>query len=311
MMADMKYILIDWGTSSFRLWAIDQGGTIAVSHHEARGMSSLGPAEYEPFLEGYLASKGIGAEVPVLICGMAGAKQGWQEAPYVDLPTKLDTLLLAAVSVVSATTRDIRILPGVAQRDARRPDVMRGEETILLGAILQGANLQDDANRLFCLPGTHSKWVSIQQNMITTITTMMTGELFALLKHHSTLSPLLDDDGTSLSAHPAFHDGVVAGADAPQDLPSLLFSIRSDALLNATDGKASLARLSGLLIGAELAAMRGYISGKVGLISQGALADLYKSAMSILALSFEDIDSHEMVLSGLIYCADQIWREGP
>lgn len=306
MMADMKYILIDWGTSSFRLWAIDQGGTIAVSHHEARGMSSLGPAEYEPFLEGYLASKGIGAGVPVLICGMAGAKQGWQEAPYADLPTKLDTLFLAAVSVVSATTRDIRILPGVAQRDARRPDVMRGEETILLGAVLQG-----DANRLFCLPGTHSKWVSIQQNMITTITTMMTGELFALLKHHSTLSSLLDDDGTSLSAHPAFHDGVVAGADAPQDLPSLLFSIRSDALLNATDGKASLARLSGLLIGAELAAMRGHISGKVGLISQGALAYLYKSAMSILALSFEDIDSHEMVLSGLIYCADQIWREEP
>lgn len=306
MMADMKYILIDWGTSSFRLWAIDQSGTIAVSHHEARGMSSLGPAEYEPFLEGYLASKGIGAEVPVLICGMAGAKQGWQEAPYVDLPTKLDTLFLAAVSVVSATTRDIRILPGVAQRDARRPDVMRGEETILLGAVLQ-----DDANRLFCLPGTHSKWVSIQQNMITTITTMMTGELFALLKHHSTLSSLLDDDGMSLSAHPAFHDGVVAGADAPQDLPSWLFSIRSDALLNATDGKASLARLSGLLIGAELAAMRDHISGEVGLISQGALADLYKSAMNILALSFDDIDSHEMVLSGLIYCADQIWRKGP
>ena len=117
---------------------------------------------------------------PVLICGMAGARQGWVEAPYLKTPTRLDALHEGAVRVDAGA--DIRILPGIAQARADRPDVMRGEETQLLGVLDPGFA------GLVCIPGTHSKWIRIEAGEIVEFATYMTGELFSVISQHSILS---------------------------------------------------------------------------------------------------------------------------
>src|SRR6185295_3284527 len=126
---------------------------------------------------------GAARGLPVIICGMAGARQGWVEAGYVDTPAPLASILKHAVAV-PGQDRDIRILPGIAQRDRGAPDVMRGEETQLLGAL--GPDAADDA--LVCLPGTHSKWVEAKGGTVERFATFMTGELFDVVSRETILA---------------------------------------------------------------------------------------------------------------------------
>jgi len=306
-MSDMNekqpsHILIDWGTSSFRLWGVGPSGDVLFEKHEPLGMLKLSPPDYEPLLEKILLLLGVTSKVPVLICGMAGATQGWQGVSYIDLPTKLDTLSTHAVKV-KTQGRDVRILPGLAQRSKSAPDVMRGEEALLLGALRN-----EFLYETYCMPGTHSKWVEIANGEVHKFQTFMTGELFALLNTYSTLSHFLDDNDGSLDKHPAFENAVSEVATSPNSLMNALFTIRSGALLFPSEDRLSaLARLSGLLIGTELAAMKGEVDGKIGLIATGQLSDHYSKAMEILGMEFDLIDSHELALAGLSYCAQKIW----
>ena len=298
----ISHVLIDWGTSSFRLWCVNAQGELLFEKNEPLGMSKLKPFDYEPLLEEMLTQLGIDVNVPVLICGMAGAAQGWQEATYIDLPTQLDDLSSHAVKV-RTQGRDVRILPGLAQRSCVEPDVMRGEETLLLGALSKGAVYEN-----YCMPGTHSKWVQMQEGSVLKFQTFMTGELFAFLNLHSTLSPFLNGEDKALHKHAAFKVAVKEIVVKPSLLMNVLFSIRSGALLFPIEDKlASLARLSGLLIGAELATMKDKSANTIGLIAQGELADHYSTAMEILEMPFEMIDSHDLALSGLKLSADKLW----
>ena len=140
-MSEPAYVAVDWGTSSFRLWLIDRAGRIVVERRSDEGMLASAKAGFAAVLQSHLLAVGAADDLPVLICGMAGARQGWVEAGYVDTPARLAAILEQA-ALVPGQSRDIRILPGIAQRDATAPDVMRGEETQLLGSL--GVDAADD-----------------------------------------------------------------------------------------------------------------------------------------------------------------------
>lgn len=272
-MAGIAHVVVDWGTSSFRLWALDGDGRVMGERRSAQGLAGSAAEGFENVLEGHLAALGIGDGVPVMMCGMVGSRGGWVEAPYVDTPARLDDLVGGAAHVPSARRR-IRILPGLAQRDPAQPDVMRGEETQLL------ALARDSFEGIACLPGTHSKWVGMDSGRVTRFATFMTGELFQLLRSGSVIAPAVAGAADADPSDAAFAQGVRDGLASPQALSAALFRLRASWLLAATEPAASLSRLSGLLIGAELAGAARLFGdpGPVALMASGALARAYRAA---------------------------------
>ena len=182
-MSQAAYVSVDWGTSSFRLWLVDRAGNVLGERRSHEGMIAAGKLGFATVLQSHLEAVGAAHGLPVIVCGMAGARQGWVEAGYVDTPAPLTSILRHAVRI-PAQNRDIRILPGIAQRDPKAPDVMRGKEYQLLGAL--GADAADDA--VVCMPGTHSKWVRVSGGTVERFATFMTGELFGVVSRETILS---------------------------------------------------------------------------------------------------------------------------
>lgn len=300
---DMKAFCaaVDWGTSRFRLWALSEAGAVLGERQSEQGMTVLRPDEFEDVLEAHLRTLGLADDLPVVICGMAGAAQGWKEAPYLDLPARLAEVPRAAVSVPSAG-RDVRILPGLAQRDPARPDVIRGEETLLLGVLELGA-----VEGTVCLPGTHSKWVEVSAGVVLGFRTAMTGELFALLAQQSTLSHAVAGAASVEADHPAFSAAVGEALDRPESVSGALFSVRANALLRPASPDDAAARLSGLLIGLEVAGARSRIDHEVTLASSGQLARLYACALTIAGLPYRLREADELVRAGLLAAARTLW----
>src|SRR5690606_3566890 len=169
-----QWVAVDWGTSNVRAWGIGAGGEIVWSRSSDRGMGRLSAADYPAVLTELLAAAATErpAPVEVLICGMAGARQGWREAPYLEAPAALDRLLLSAVRPeTDGTPFDVRILPGSCQKTPGGEDVMRGEETQLLGLLA----LRPEFSGTVCMPGTHSKWVQLEGGRVVGFATAMTG----------------------------------------------------------------------------------------------------------------------------------------
>lgn len=298
-----NYIAVDWGTSSFRLWVVAAKGEVLAEHQGGFGMARLKPADFETTLEQCLTDLSVPADTKVIICGMAGAAQGWVEAPYLDVPVALTRLPKAAIRVPHRT-RDIRILPGLAQREEHCPDVMRGEETLLLGAWL-GGQIKDRV----CMPGTHSKWAVVEDGQVREFTTSMTGEVFGLLAEHSTLSGFVDAEQlANAHEHPAFEDAVYRGRRSSNILQSL-FWLRSASLLQGLTRQECAARLSGLLIGLEVGAMYQLFMNEITLIASGTLAKQYQLALDEAGMDATLLDSGEMARAGLHYAAKAIWPE--
>ncbi len=257
-------------------------------------MGGLAPEAFEPVLREHLAALAAG-DAPVLLCGMVGARQGWREAPYVALPAEFGAICDAALPIGMRDV-DLRILPGLSA--AEPADVMRGEETQLLG--LAGAA---GADGVVVLPGTHSKWVWLTEGRIGRFETAMTGELFALLgsqsvlRHSVDLSAAFDDD--------AFAEGVARGLAAPQRLTRLLFGVRAATLMDGLGRAAATARLSGLLIGAEIAGA-GPLDG-VTLVASGALAERYGRALAVAGIPANLVDAEAATRSGLMQAARRLW----
>ena len=301
-MTDLSLVAVDWGTTSFRLWALTGTGHLLSQRQGGLGMSRLKPADFQAVLAENLAALGVGDRVPVIICGMAGAAQGWHEAPYVDLPVALTALPQHAVRV-PGLRRDVRILPGLAQRTMAAPDVMRGEETLLLGALLT-----DAVDGAVCLPGTHSKWVQVQSGSVTGFSTATTGELFDLLANRSTLSHFIQAAQDGEKQAPAFEAAVRQALAAPERILQTLFSVRALPLLMGADQAGDLsARLSGLLIGLELSALRNAKPERVTLISGGALTQNYRQAFQIAGIACHELDADQMARAGLFHAARAIW----
>jgi 2-dehydro-3-deoxygalactonokinase len=299
-----SFAAVDWGTTRFRAWLLDTAGAVVAERRSDEGMISLAREKFEGVLEGHLAAIGAAPSLPVVICGMAGSRQGWVEAPYADTPAPLAEVFVRAVTV-PGTRRDVRIVPGIAQRNPERPDVMRGEETQLAGiARLAGA---DDL--LVCMPGTHCKWVELKGGTVTGFTTWMTGELFSVLSQHSILRHAVGSEPAPVSADdPVFGAWLGDALSHPEDAASRLFRIRASTLVAGMQPGQAAAALSGLLIGSEVGSAKGrFGSRSVALVGSGALGALYAEALNRAGFTASLVDAEEAVRRGLLEAARAIF----
>ena len=300
--AESEWVAVDWGTSNLRVWGIGSGGRVLFARASAQGMATLAPDAYPRILADILAPDiaPAGRPIDALICGMAGARHGWMEAPYLDAPADLGTLAGAAVTASEPGARlCARILPGVCQRGGGVEDVMRGEETQLLGL----TTLVPHFSGIVCMPGTHCKWVVLSGRRVQRFATVMTGELFDVLRAHSVLRHACTGSGQGPDHAEGFNIGLVAGVDAPQRLPAMLFKVRAGALLSARTPDWCAGYLSGLLIGAEIGAQREWIgsgSGDLALVGSTGLVELYAQAMAKVGKQALIIDGHAASLAGLM-----------
>ncbi|MDF0602520.1 2-dehydro-3-deoxygalactonokinase [Psychromarinibacter sp. C21-152] len=283
------WIAVDWGTTHLRAWAMT-GAEIAASAESDDGMSRLAPDEFEPALLRLVGDwLGEGA-TRVTACGMVGARQGWAEAPY--RPVPCTAAGGGTLPVLTHDARlDVRIIPGLSQDSPA--DVMRGEETQIAGFV--AANPKFDG--ILCLPGTHTKWAHVSAEEVVSFRTFMTGEIFALLSSQSVLRHSLAAEDWDADA---FADAVGEGLSRPESFAARAFSLRAEHLLHDQSATVSRSRLSGWLIGAELAAARPYWLGQpVALIGAPALCHLYAAALKSQGLEAPIADGDAMTLAGL------------
>jgi 2-dehydro-3-deoxygalactonokinase len=295
----VDWVAVDWGTSNMRAWGIGKGGETVFSLASESGMGRVKPADYPAVLSGLLAPHlpEDGRGLDVLICGMAGARQGWREAPYLDTPADLEGLAFGAVAPpMPSSSLSPRILPGVCQKQPGSEDVMRGEETQLLGLLA----LRPGFAGLALLPGTHCKWVSIAGSRIERFATAMTGELYDVLSTHTVLRHSLAAEIDPAEREAGFAEGLAEGIAAPGRLSGELFKVRSAALLSGRGPGWCAGLLSGLLIGAEIGAFRDWIEGgTVPLIGGAALCALYARGLAAIGVGSEIIDAATATLAGL------------
>lgn len=305
-MSEAAYIAVDWGTSSFRLWLMNQSGDVLAESRSEEGMMAAAKIGFATVLQSHLEAVSAADHLPVVICGMAGARQGWVEAGYIDTPANLAVILERAV-LVPGQSRDTRILPGIAQRDPRAPDVMRGEETQLLGAL--GA----DGEALVCMPGTHSKWASVRGGTVERFTTFMTGELFSAISRETILSLAVANADEAVDTE-TFKSAVSAAFEAPAFAANLLFQVRSGQLLYGGTPAAARERISGTLIGLELAAGLAHRESRdrskrgITLVASGRLGEMYRLAFDSLSVAVQSVDSDDAVRRGLALAARSIWK---
>ena len=293
-LSDITLIAADWGTSNLRIWGIDHRGQVIDSINNGKGMASLIPSEFEPYLisliESWLPKEG-NAKCPIIICGMAGAKNGWKEAAYLKAPCPP----INKEKIIQVETDDQRIsvsiVPGIMQTSP--PDVMRGEETQIAGYLSKNP----DFDGIICLPGTHTKWAHISANEIVSFKTFMTGEIFLSLSERSILkTSVQSNDFDSTSFLEAFEDTY----SNPALLSSKLFGLRAADLLENTSTKFLKSKLSGYLIGCELAGAKSYWLGQnIIMIGNNDLCILYQKALKKLGMNATIENTQNVTLDGL------------
>lgn len=288
----VAWVAADWGTSHLRLWPMGADGVPLCRIDSDQGMSRLTAAEYEPVLLSLLSSY-MDAEAPldVLCCGMAGSRQGWAEAPYAATPCVPPSVDSATQVATTDSRLRVFILSGVKQADPA--DVMRGEETQIAGVLARNPSLDG----VICLPGTHTKWVSVQAGTITRFATFLSGELFQLLSQHSVLRHTVATSGWDQAA---FDEGCRQGEAAPARLAGTLFGLRAEALLTGLEPVAARSRLSGLLLGMEISALRDEWQGRsVVIVGENNIADAYAAALARNGTTAEIADAEQITLAGL------------
>jgi 2-dehydro-3-deoxygalactonokinase len=272
-----RLIGLDWGTSSLRAYLLGENGACLDQASGAFGVLNVADAGFDAvYLRLCAGWQSECGPLPVVASGMIGSRQGWLEVPYVPCPATAAQIAARLTSVQASDGARIHIVPGLSCRNAQGvPDVMRGEETQLLGTIDSGGGA------LWVLPGTHSKWVRSAGNRIEGFATYMTGELYALLRAHSILGRLLPAAPPDDPA--AFQRGVRYGLNADADLPRKLFSVRSLGLFGEVPAGGLADYLSGLLLGAELrdALAQWPAPAAIGLIGEPALCERYRQALEI------------------------------
>jgi 2-dehydro-3-deoxygalactonokinase len=260
-----QLIALDWGTTSLRAYKLAAGGVVLEQRALSSGIMQL--PKTPRVINGRECADGFELafdeacgdwldaqpDLPVIACGMVGSAQGWREAAYCETPANVANLGKSLQTVISLRGTVVHIVPGVIQR-SRLPNVMRGEETQVLG-VLQNLPIEAGADLLIGLPGSHSKWVDVVDGCITHFDTFMTGEVFAVLSEHSILGRTLKQGATFDAL--AFDRGVqiAQSADGELGVLSTLFSARTLGLTGELSPTAQADYLSGLMIGHELAAL--------------------------------------------------------
>lgn len=287
-------IIVDWGTTGFRAWLVDEKGGVKDEIPSGIGMRDL-PRERFPGYCGEQVARwrSGGEQPPIFMAGMVGAPQGWQAAPQPILPIGLDDL---ATQVVAAEgLADTWIIPGCrVQRSQSEIDVMRGEEVQIFGAL----ELLGCRDALFCLPGTHSKWAETKDGTLTHFTTSMTGEVYQVMLAHSILGKTADANAPFSPA--AFRLGL---DQARRDGGVLhhMFTTRCRALYGDLAPETTPSYLSGLLIGSELRSMRIlYPKAKdVVVVAGHALTEPYRIALAATGFSTRSVSAKDASLTGI------------
>jgi 2-dehydro-3-deoxygalactonokinase len=286
------YIAVDWGTTNRRAYRIDSSGACADEFEDGRGVLSVPKGEF-PAATAEIRTR-LG-DYPLLLAGMAGSNRGWVDAPYVPCPAGIDELVTHLVWADDGEA----IVPGLSYVGEGRADVMRGEEVQLLGAVADGSV---PADALVCHPGTHNKWVVVESGRIARFRTVMTGELFNLLRQHSILGDLLQGD---VAPNDAFEEGV-AHALANDDLPSELFAIRARWLLGKAEREHCASYASGLLIGSDVKIGLAGHRGDLVVMGRPELTRLYAAAIGAAGARASELDGEHCFLAGIRQIAERI-----
>jgi 2-dehydro-3-deoxygalactonokinase len=287
------FIAVDWGTTNRRAYLIDPSGRRTDEFEDGNGVLSVPQGGFPDAIAEIRRKLG---DKPLLLAGMVGSNRGWKEAPYVPCPAGIDELVAGLVWVGEREA----IVPGVSFIGGGRADVMRGEEVQLLGGVASG---RVDSNALVCHPGTHNKWTVLHQGRIQSFRTVMTGELFSLLKDHSILADLLKgpvEDGDvfqDAARHAVFHES----------LPAELFSIRASVLLGKMKKEDAPSHASGLLIGTDVRIGLTVPTGAdVVVMGRPELTRLYVAALEQANRRSIELDGEQCFLAGIHEIAKRI-----
>ena len=289
---EVAWIAVDWGTSNLRAYIMSANGEVLAQVNSTKGMGSLNSDQFElaliELISDYLCDDFI---TPVIACGMVGAKQGWKEAGYISVPAEPPKSTKFTQPNVNDPRIAVYILPGMSQ--SMPADVMRGEETQISGYLAQNPNF----NGSICLPGTHTKWVQISAGEVVSFRTFMTGELFNIISKHSVLRHSVDEGWDE----EAFIESVSDGMMNANMLTNNLFGLRASSLLEGLQPANATAKLSGMLIGLELAGAKGFwLGNQVVIIGGNKIMDHYQAALTQQGVMPIRANADEMVLVGLV-----------
>ncbi len=293
-MSGARLIAADWGTTSLRVYVVGDDGAILEKSESSNGILSIPNDQFDGVLQNSLAAlKSDAAGLPVILSGMIGSRQGWVEAPYAKCPASINDLANAVTKVDVSAGSDVHIIPGIETRSsAGVPDVIRGEETQIFGALTQF----DVSDATFLLPGTHSKWVTVENGQIIGFQTYMTGEVFSALRDHTILGRMMAEPASDAS----FERGVAASAsdvghDGPGHLLHQLFSTRTLGLFGELSDNEASGYLSGLLIGSEMRAGAKHQQSALHVMAGSTLSDLYVRAAGTLDVAVIAVDPESIV----------------
>jgi 2-dehydro-3-deoxygalactonokinase len=285
------FIAVDWGTTNRRAYWIDRHGTCVSEFEDEWGVLAVPPGGFPAAIEDICSQLG---DLPLLLAGMVGSTRGWVEAPYVGCPAGLDDL---AGQLCWVDPGRVAIVPGLSIDTEGHADVMRGEEIQMFGALAAGLI---PATSLVCHPGTHNKWVTISKGRINTFRTVMTGEMFNLLREGGILADLVNGD---VAVNDAFRAGVRRGLEAPV-LTAELFSVRAGVLLGKMSREAAPSFTSGLLIGLDLSVGLGLAEASdVMIMGRPELTSLYAAGAAEAGRSTREIDGAAAFLAGAVAIA--------
>lgn len=280
------YIGVDWGTTNRRAYLIGPDGALLDQMEDDLGVTSVPPGGFKGAVAAIQQRLG---QRPMLLAGMIGSNRGWHEAPYVPCPAGELQLARQLLWV----SQDVAIVPGLSTVSPARADVMRGEEVQVFGlARLRGFH----RGGAICHPGTHTKWIRLSEGQVVDFRTMMTGELFSLLREHSILAPLLQDEP---EAGEAFLAGVDVGL-ADGALSAELFSVRAKVLLKQMAERDATSYASGLLIGCDVRAGLALAEGAdVVVLGRPSLTRLYAAALERCGRQVTETDGAEAFIAGI------------
>lgn len=299
VMATYSCIAVDWGSTNRRAWALGADGKALQERADSAGLLAIKDGRFADSLKACLEGW-LDGGVPVVIAGMAGSRMGWVEVPYVAAPAPLTDLARNLMKAGRIADSDCWIVPGMSLDSAAQPEVMRGEECQMLGALLQ----QGRSDGVFLTPGTHSKWARVAAGQLIEFRTYITGEMFNLLRQSGTLA-LMTGDGED---EVAFARGVAAtGPDT--ELLNRVFSARSLTLFGRLEGKELASYLSGMLVGTE---MRDALAawpdlGRTGVTCIGSAGMLarYGACANLLGLDLQGIDNKDVLPAALFWIGQQ------
>ena len=295
----MRFVAVDWGTSRIRALLVD-GTTVVARSESDDGVSRLKPGQHAGIFARHCASW-LAAEpdLPVVLVGMAGSREGWALAPYAECPAGPDEIAASLTRIDIGDGRSAAIVPGLSMVRDGRADVMRGEETHLLGAGV--------ADGLVCLPGTHCKWAFMEGGKVVSFATFLTGEMYGLLREHSMVGRPAAEPADPAGFSQGLATSSLGGGSTGGGLLNALFGARAATLTNQLSPERLGPYLSGLLTGEEIAGAFRLFGrpDRVTIVADPPRADLYAQALGREGIAIRQVGQEETLLSGLAAIIDR------